>query len=104
MLTVQLDSPPKEYLVLHYRDVRLESSPAKRAMTSTREWRHDEVRLLRAKGRAEFEHSILFNDGTELRLRFADFDFAVLKPVAAHAEPRNGNGSVKRRRAAMGKP
>jgi hypothetical protein len=63
------------------------------------EWQHDEVRLVPAKDRLEFEHAILFSDGAELRIRFSDFDFAVLKPISARGESKNGNHSHRPRLA-----
>lgn len=104
VLTIQLDAPPREVLVLHYRDVSVEPVPNQHAARAEKtEWRHDEVRLIRAKGRIRFENSILFGDGTELRIQFADFDFAVLKPMQMKSESENGNGSHKRQGTAAAK-
>src|SRR5439155_23566280 len=84
VIALQLDAPPKELLVLHYRGVRFDGPPFRprwHPRFPFLELRHDEIELAPADGQVEFLHNILFSEGVELRLRFADFDFATLKPM-----------------------
>jgi hypothetical protein len=84
MLAVQLDAPPNELVILHYRGVRFEGTtfePWHRLRIPSLLWLHDEVDLVRTDGQFEFLHSILFDHGVEIRIQFADFDFATLKPM-----------------------
>lgn len=92
LMALQLDPPPKEVLVLHYRFVRIDEISRHRPLDDDRcpflEWQHDEVELVRSDaGQPEGEHAILFTNGIELRLRFADFDFATLQPMVLSFEP-----------------
>ena len=82
---LQLDTPPREILVLQYRsalieEARLHQSPGGEESPNL-EWLYDEVDLIPVGDGREFRHSILFTNGLELRLRFEDFDFATLKPI-----------------------
>ena len=90
LLVLQLDPPPREFLVLHYRLTRVEEVRRSHPLGDERlpflEWRHDEVELVPSDGGPEFGHSILFTNGLELRLRFRDFDYATLKPMALPPE------------------
>jgi hypothetical protein len=90
LLALQLDPPPKEFLVLHYRLGQVSAmnrhSPLARDRCPFLEWQHDEVDLVPADGRPEFAHSILFTGGLELQLRFLDFDYATMKPLTPPAE------------------
>jgi hypothetical protein len=83
-IALQLDTPPREFVVLHYRTARLEEVsrhlPGNGDGSPCLEWQHDEVDLIPGEA-PEVRHSILFSNGLELRLRFADFDFATLKPL-----------------------
>jgi hypothetical protein len=84
-ILLQLDTPPREILVLQYRSVlieeaRLHQSPGDEDCPYL-EWLYDEVELIPRGRDNEFCHSILFTKGLELRLRFEDFDFAALKPI-----------------------
>lgn len=84
VIALQLDAPPKELLVLHYRGVRFDGPPFRprwHPRFPFLEWRHDEVELVAADREVEFLHDVLFSEGVELRLRFTDFDFATLKPM-----------------------
>ena len=85
-LALQLDTPPREFLVLHYRFVRVEETRRRRAPRGDTcpylEWQHDEVEIAPGQDGHELWHSILFTNGFELGLRFRDFDFATLKPLA----------------------
>ena len=84
MIALQLDAPPRELVILHYRGVQLEGmplSPRRHSRFPSLEWQHDEVEVIPAEGTVEFLHSILFTEGFELKLQFADFDFATLKPM-----------------------
>jgi hypothetical protein len=84
-LALQLNTPPKEILVLQYRHVTLETPchwpSLQEDMCPHLEWQHDEVELIESTQDFEVGHSILFTNGLELRLRFRDFDFATLKPL-----------------------
>jgi hypothetical protein len=90
LLAVQLDTPPREFLVLHYRLVRIDEVRRYRHMGDDRlpflEWRHDEVELVPTDEPPEFGHSILFSGGYKLRLRFRDFDYATLRPMSLPPE------------------
>jgi hypothetical protein len=85
VLLLQLDTPPQEFLVLHYRfvvfdEVNLHPGLGEERWTPL-EWIHDEVALISSDDQVEFGHSILFTHGLELRLRFMDFDYATLRPM-----------------------
>jgi hypothetical protein len=83
-LPLQLDTPPREILVLHYRCVLVENAVVHESLNEEcpyLEWQHDEVDLVQSGECTEFSHSILFTGGLELRLRFKDFDFATLRPM-----------------------
>jgi hypothetical protein len=85
-IPLQLDTPPREILVLQYRSVVIENAEIHDSLFEEcpyLEWQHDEVELDQTGERMEFRHSILFTRGLELRLRFRDFDFATLKPMEA---------------------
>jgi hypothetical protein len=90
---LQLDTPPRNLLVLQYRDVIIEHS-ATHYLESEEcpylEWQYDEVDMVETEERTEFNHSILFTSGLELQLRFRDFDFATMKPME---EPRELTGA-----------
>jgi hypothetical protein len=93
-IALQLDTPPKEFLVLHYRQVLIEEvfrlqHPREEGGPFV-EWQYDEVELIPSDPDFGVCHSILLTSGLELRLRFRDFDFATLKPLA---------GSSKRKKA-----
>jgi hypothetical protein len=89
-LAVQLDTPPREFLVLHYRSVLIEETRRRRPLRDEGcpylEWQYDEVELVPTQEGSEFCHAILFTNGFELRLRFNDFDFATLKPMGVPSE------------------
>jgi hypothetical protein len=91
LLALQLDPPPKEFLVLHYRLGQVVALNRRISLAGDRcpflEWQYDEVDLVPADGCLEFAHSILFTDGLELQLRFLDFDYATLKPLTLPTEP-----------------
>jgi hypothetical protein len=81
-IPLQLDTPPNEVLVLHYRLVQIESVGFHESLFEEcpyLEWQYDEVELIQCDGSTEFRHSILFTRGLELRLRFKDFDFSTLQ-------------------------
>ena len=81
---LQLDTPPREILILQYRSVQLEDAELHESLFEEcpyLEWQHDEVDMVQIGASTEFRHSILFTRGFELRLRFRDFDFATLKPM-----------------------
>jgi hypothetical protein len=100
VLVLQLDPPPQEFLVLHYRLVVLDEVSHHRRLREERwsplEWLHDEVDLIPSDDHFEFEHSILFTQGLELRLHFRDFDYATLSPLELPNELKEG-GLGKRR-------
>lgn len=91
LMALQLDPPPKEVLVLHYRLVRIDAISRHWPLDERcpfLEWQHDEVELVSANAdQPEFAHAILFTNGIELQLRFSDFDFATLKPMGLPSEP-----------------
>jgi hypothetical protein len=98
-LHLQLDPPPGQILVLHYRSVVIENVVVHESLIEEcpyLEWLHDEVDLVQSGECTEFRHSILFTRGLELRLRFKDFDFATLRPMGPAEElvglypPRRG--------------
>ena len=89
-IPLQLDTPPREILVLQYRSVQIEYAELHDSLFEEcpyLEWQYDEVDLVQAGESLEFRHSILFTRGFELRLRFSDFDFATLKPIEVPGEP-----------------
>ena len=90
LIALQLDAPPREFVVLHYRGVRLEGDPFRMRRyprIPLLDWLHDEVELVLVGEQVEFQHSILFSEGVELRLQFTDFDFATLKPMSETNSP-----------------
>ncbi len=90
MLPVELDAPPRDLIVLHYRGVdpdKLNFELWRDSRLPTLRWLHDEVDVVPVNGGIEFLHGILFSEGIELQLQFADFDFAVLKPMASASSP-----------------
>jgi hypothetical protein len=93
---IQLDTPPKNLLVLQYRDVIIEHATSHKHPESDEcpclEWQYDEVDVVETEERTQFRHSILFTNGLELQLRFRDFDFATLKPIE---EPRELTGAQR---------
>ena len=84
-ILLQLDTPPREILVLQYRSVLIEEAHLHQSLQDEEspdlEWLYDEVESISTDRENEFRHSILFTKGLELRLRFKDFDFATLKPI-----------------------
>jgi hypothetical protein len=94
-IPLQLDTPPREILVLQYRSVQLENAELHESLFDEcpyLEWQYDEIDLVQDGESTEFRHSILFTRGLEVRLRFRDFDFATLRPMEiaedlAEAEP-----------------
>jgi hypothetical protein len=82
---LQLDTPPRETLVLQYRSVLIEQAELHQSLEDEEcphlEWLYDEVELIPTGQGNDFRHSIIFTKGLELRLRFKDFDFATLKPT-----------------------
>jgi hypothetical protein len=86
---LQLDTPPREILVLQYRCVQIENAELHGSLFEEcpyLEWQYDEVDLVQGGESPEFRHSILFTRGFELRLKFTDFDFATLKPIEVPRE------------------
>jgi hypothetical protein len=96
LLALRLDPPPQEVLVLHYRLARIDEIPRYAPSGDEKlpflEWRHDEVEVVESDGRLEFGHSILFTNGIELTVRFRDFDYATLKPMASTPEFKGARG------------
>jgi hypothetical protein len=84
---VQLDTPPRDALILQYGSALVEQiiehSALKEEQCPYLEWLHDEIDVLPGEQAIEFRHSILFSGGIEVRLRFKDFDFTTL-PATNH--------------------
>jgi hypothetical protein len=84
-LALELDTPPREVLVLNYREVVIDEASRHRPFQAERvpyfAWQHDEIEILQENSVNRIRHSILFSNGFELRLQFADFDFSTLKPL-----------------------
>jgi hypothetical protein len=84
-LALELDTPPREVLVLNYRDVVIDETSRHRPFQAEEvpylEWQHDEIEIVQENGSRKILHSILFSNGFELRVQFSDFDFATLKPL-----------------------
>ena len=89
-IVLELDTPPRDVIVLQYRSVHLEKGIHHPSLRGDEcpclEWQYDEIELADGTGSNECRHSILFTNGFELRLRFEDFDFATLKPIASGSE------------------
>jgi hypothetical protein len=89
-IVLQLDTPPRETLVLQYRSAVIEETHLHQSLREEDcpdlEWLYDEVELIRTDRGNEFRHSILFTKGLELRLRFGDFDFTSTKPIETMPE------------------
>jgi hypothetical protein len=96
IFALQLDTPPREVLVLHYRSVVLEElsqhRPFQEEPLPFLEWLHDEIDVVTEKGVHYPLHSILFSNGLELRLQFDDFDYATLKPLMISSETNGSAG------------
>ena len=84
-MVLELDTPPREVLVLQYRSALVEGIETHESLREDEcpylEWQYDEVELINTDQGKQFRHSILFTNGLELRLRFKDFAFATLKPI-----------------------
>jgi hypothetical protein len=92
LMTLELDTPPKELLILNYRSARVTGgTPFGLAgeRTPYLEWEHDEIDLREQKNSVEVVQTILFSNGFELQIHFSDFDFATLQPLAAHRRHLN---------------
>jgi hypothetical protein len=88
-ITLQLDTPPRELLVLNYRQNTIIAwAPFELGgeRTPYLEWSHDEIEVLAAKDGPQFQHTILFSNGYEWQIGFNDFDFATLKPLEHQSE------------------
>jgi hypothetical protein len=87
VLTLRLNVPPQEQLVLSYRQARLDGYGYQLSLPRDGDGRlellHDEVEVYSVGGEIEVGHSLLFASGLEMRIRFVDFDFATLKPDVA---------------------
>jgi hypothetical protein len=98
-LILQLDTPPQEILVMHYRFVLIEQvshHPAPQEENGAPlEWLHDEIDLVGSDDHTEYGHSILLTHGIELRLRFRDFDYAILKPMGQPSKSKEPPIPVK---------
>ncbi len=83
---LHLDTPPREFLVLHYRLAAIDEIShhprLREAGLAPLEWLHDEADVAQ-RGGAEFTHSILFTGGLEVRIRFKEFDYATLSAIGA---------------------
>jgi hypothetical protein len=81
-ITLELDTPPKELVVLNYRNSRI-TGRAPFELSGERtpylEWAHDEIEVIEGKDSSEVLHTILFSNGLEWQIWFSDFDFATLK-------------------------
>ncbi len=67
-ITLELDTPPKELLVLNYRQTRITGwAPFELGgeRTPYLEWGHDEIEILEGRNSLEAMHSILFCNGIE---------------------------------------
>lgn len=87
--TVELDAPPHSILILNYREAVLSFKPESLKTLDQKgflEWNYDEVAILERDEQRRFSHSILFSNGFELTIEFADFDFATLKPMSRAIE------------------
>ncbi len=97
-LALQLDTPPHEVVVLHYRSVVIvemsHHRPWQEEHLAFLECQHDEVDVVTENARTCALHSILFSNGFELRLQFSDFDFATMKPLEI-TSPASGRSSRK---------
>jgi hypothetical protein len=92
LMALQLDPPPKECLVLHYRLGQTVAMNRHIPLAGERcpflEWQHDEVEIVPSDGGPEFAHSILFTGGLELQRRFQNFDYTTLKPLTLPTDLR----------------
>ena len=99
-IALQLDTPPREILVLQYRSAVIEETHLHQSLREEEcpdlEWLYDEVELIRTGRGSEFRHSILFTKGLELRLRFRDFDFATTKPIETTRSSRRPDPATPR--------
>ncbi len=102
-LIIQMDTPPHEYVVLHYllpdkRAIKLNKTPSAEECPYL-EWLYDEVEIANNQKRSRFTHNILFTNGIQLRVNFVDFDFATLRPWANRSgkEHRQKTKALKRR-------
>jgi hypothetical protein len=68
-VALQLDTPPRQVLVLQYRSVLIETTHHHTLLRPDAcpylEWQHDEVELIGTDRGTEFRHSVLFTSGLE---------------------------------------
>jgi hypothetical protein len=84
VMTLQLDVPPNDLLTVTYT---LAGSPEvlkPQAADGSDEgaplWQYEELELVREEGRPHFVHSILLDNGWELRLPFRDVQLTTAEP------------------------
>ncbi len=91
-INLQLDTPPHEVMVLHYRlalepEVEQHPTPAEEKCPYL-EWLYDEVDLVTSGRVTVFTHAILFTNGWELKLTFFDADYLVIPPLRTVLGPQ----------------
>src|SRR5206468_383166 len=77
LLTLELDTPPKDLLILNYRYAKITAwAPFELywERPPDLEWEHDEIDIVENGESVEVMQTILFSNGFELQIWFADFD------------------------------
>jgi hypothetical protein len=92
VISLQLDVPPNELLTLSYvlagpPDLRQHSDPGP-AGDGAPLWQYEELEVVGEGSGRHFVHSILFDNGWELRLPFRDVQLATTDPI--FPRPRTG--------------
>ncbi len=89
-IALELDTPPREVLVLQYRSAVIEEAKLHQSLQEEGcpdlEWLYDVVELIRTDRGTVCRHSILVTKGLELRLRFGDFEYTTTKPIETMPE------------------
>jgi hypothetical protein len=85
VITLQLDVPPNELLTITYtltEPPEVTKHPlATRPVEGAPLWQYEELELIRENGRHHFVHSILFDNGWELRLPFQGVHLTTAHPM-----------------------
>jgi hypothetical protein len=85
VISLQLDVPPNELLTITYSlagapEIKQELFPWATAAAAP-EWLYEEIELVREGNQSHFVHSILFNNGWEVRLPFREVHLATAYPT-----------------------
>jgi hypothetical protein len=84
VITLQLAVPPNDLLTIVYTlegTPELSKHPVAGAANEVPLWQYEELELIRGDGRSHFVHSILFENGWELRVPFREVQLTTAYPL-----------------------